>query len=343
MFVDIGASRPVECRLFATDVDLASGLIELSARAFDELEVRIGPVFAKRVQRISSTAIDLSPQLALSWRYRAGSGVGLIKHRIASVGGRGVYCRHAETGYRETFAAMFEIFVRNLRWEDRDLSAPRYESVMRLKVEDKPRGVGSLVVTELDDGTVRSERRSAILTSSPYGTVTSVDTVVVGFSRPDGTLINSVYARSENGVLVADLALDPRDDGWVVSGTLAGAEVGVGKVGSEALLSVPGQVRALRNAMRKRGASTSFEVHGWFPLLKPDRPERRVVVLGQRRDAEHFEVISKIDSVVVESVVDLSGQTTWSRWVDEEIGPVETELLRARGRIDSEESTSRSG
>ncbi len=336
MVIDIGASRPVECQVFLEDLDLASALLEFSRLSFEEIEKRNGPVISKRIQNVSADAIGLAAHLAISWRYRAGPGVGLIKHRIASVDGGGLYCRHIETGYRRTFERVFDSIARNLRWPGRAPRAVLYEAVSRVDVDAKPRGIEKVVVTDTGDGTLRSERRTSMLVSSPYGAFSSVDTVTVGFSKPDGTLINSVYARSRDGELVANLSLGPSEDGWVISDLLRDREIVDLEYGDQALSSTPGQIRELRDAMRRRGASNSFEVHGWYPRLVPERLARRVVVVGERRGEDHFEVLSKINDVLVESVVDLNGHGTWSRRVDRAIGLLETKLLHTRGRLDVE-------
>ncbi len=335
MIVDIGASRPVECQVFSEDLDLASALLEFSRLSFEEIEERKGSVISKRIQDVSAEAIGLAGHLALSWRYRAGPGVGLIKHRIASVDGGGLYCRHVEAGYRKTFERVFDSIARNLRRQGWAARAVLYESVSRIDIDAKPRGIEKMVVTDTGDGTLRSERRTSMLVYSKYGTLSSVDTVAVGFSRQDGTLINSVFARSRDGALVASLSLGPTEDGWAISDLLGDRALGDLEYGDQPLSSTPGLIRELRDAMRKRSVSNSFEVHGWYPHLVPGSPARRVVVLGKRRGEDHFEVLSKIDSVLVESIVDLSGHTTWSRWVDESIGSLETELLHARGRLDA--------
>lgn len=335
MVIEIGAARPVECLVFSKDLDLASTAIELSQQAFVELDKRQGPILSKRVYEIAASSIGVAPQLAVSWRFRSGPGVGLIKHRIASVEGHGLYCRHVAAGYRATFERVFDSIVRNMKWNGSQAPAAHFRSVSRVDLRGKPRGVATTAITDIDDDTVRIERRFSILTTSAYGNLSALDTVLVGFSRRDGTLLNAVFGRVEDRQVAANLSLEPADSGWLVSGQLSGADISVRDEEKQQLLSPLGELHSLRDAMRKRGASNSFDLHGWYPDLAPQRPVRRMVVLGKRRDPEHFEVISKIDKVVVESVVDLEGQTTQSRWLDPSIGLLETELLHTRGRIES--------
>ncbi len=331
--IDIGSEAPVECVFFEGDLDLASALIEFSDKAFDEVTKHNGAIIDRRVQQISAGAINAAPMLALSWRYQLPSGVGLVKHKIASVDGHSLYCRHIEIGYRRTFTRLFETIVRNLVRRDEAPPAPVYASVALTKLRDQPRGVEKHVVTRIDEDRVRIESRYAMLTSSRSGRLSSVDTVFVRFARRDGSLINSVYARSEDGELVTNLSLDPNDGGWVVSGTLRRSEFSRLDTGDRVLISTLGESLALQKAIAGESAARTIEVRGWYPYLEPEKPETRVVVLGQRDDEDHFNVISKIGSVVTESVVDRNGQTIWSRWLDASIGELETKQLFASGSL----------
>lgn len=331
--IDVGSEVPVECVFFDGDLDLASAMIEFSDKAFDEVTKHSGPIIARRVQQLSAGAVRAAPMLSLSWRYRVSSGVGLVKQRIASVDGHGLYCRHIEIGYRQTFARLFETIARNLRRPADQASPPLYASVSLTRLRDHPRGVEKNVVTEVDADTVRLETRYSLLTSSRYDRLSSIDTIFVRFSRRDGTLINSVYARSEDGHLVTNLSLQPNGAGWVVSGTLRGAEFSRAIDDNPVLVSTLGEALALQKAVAGDSDGQSIEVRGWYPHVDPEKPKRKRIVVGQREDADHVSVISKVGSVVTEAVVDRNGQPTWSRWLDATVGELESKQLFVEGRL----------
>ncbi len=332
-FVDIGSEAPVECTFFQGDLDLASAMVEFSERGFEKLTRHFGPILSKQPHTISAGAIGDSPTLSLSWRYRVGAETGLIKHRIGSVNGHGLYCRHAETGYVKTFARLFETIVQHLERRDVDSPEAFYTVVARTKLRGRPRGVEKLVATEVGDETVRIESRSSMLVASLYGRLSAVDSVFVRFVRRDGSLINAVYARSEDGALVTNLSLDPQSAGWAIAGIRNGLPYERQIPGVTALTSTLGEVQSLRATMREQGTGGSAETRGWYPRIDPSDLATQVVILGPRRDPDHFHVMSQIGSVVVESVVDVTGEAQWSRWLDAKIGVLETERLFRAGRF----------
>jgi len=331
--IDIGSTAPVECTFFRGDLDLASAMIEFSDRGFEEVAKHLGRVLEKQTHQITAGAIADSPTLSLAWRYRVGEGIGLIKHRIASVDGHGLYCRHVETGYAKTFARLFATMVRNLERAEKSASDPVYTVVSRTKLRGQPRGVEKHVAQLVADGSIRIESRSSMLVASHYGRLSAIDTVFVRFARPDGGLINAVYARSEDGTLVMNLSLDPRNDVWVLSGTRNGVPYEKESHGRTPPRSILAEVRALRETLLDHGADGTVEIRGWYPHIDPLKLMNRTTVVGARHDVDHFQAISKVGPVVVESVIDSTGQTTWSRWLDANIGELETELVFVDGAI----------
>jgi hypothetical protein len=330
--IDIGSATPVECTFFRGDLDLASAMIEFSDRGFEKVARHLGRVLEKQTQQISAGAIGSSPTLSLAWRYRVDGGIGLIKHRIASVDGRGLYCRHVETGYAKTFSRLFTTMVRYLERED-GLPEAFYTVVSRTKLRGQPRGVEKHVAREVGDGSTRIESRSSMLVASHYGRLSAIDTVFIRFARPNGALINAVYARSENGALVTNLSLDPRNGVWALTGTRNGVPYDQEIHGQTQPTSILGEVHALREVLRDQGPDGTVELRGWYPHIDPLRLMKRVTVVGPRRDVDHFHAISKVGPVVVESVIDAAGETKWSRWLDASIGELETDLVFVDGGI----------
>ena len=331
--IDIGSATPVECTIFDGDLDLAAAMVEFSDRGFEKIARHFGPVVTRQTQRISANVIEGAPMFALSWRYRVGTGMGLIKHRIASVDGRGLYCRHVEVGYAKTFSRLFATMVRGFESADDDTPEAVHTVVSRTKLHNRPRGVERHVTWRLDDESFRIESRASLLVASLYGRLTAVDTVLVLFARQDGSLINAVYARSENGILRTNLSLDPQRGSWFISGVRDGIPFESKDGGGGDPVSTLGELHALRAAIRDHGTDGSVEVRGWYPHIDPLKLAQRVTVIGPRRDAEHFNVISQVGPVVIESVIDTSGETTWSRWLDPSSGELETERVFCEGEL----------
>lgn len=329
--IDIGSGTPVECTIFRRDLDLAAAMVEFSERGFAKVAQHSGPVLHRQTHALSSGVVAGAPTFSLSWRYKVASGMGLIKHRIASVSGRGLYCRHIEVGYTKTFAKLFNAMVRAFESSDSGTGEALYSAVLRTKLHERPRGIERQVIHRLEDDSLRIETRTSVLVASLYGQLRGVDTVFVRFARPDGSLIHAVYARSENGELVTNLSLEPRNGIWSISGTRDRVEFQHDVKGSGNPVSTLEENRLLREAIRDQGSNGTSEVRGWYPQIEPTRLLKRTTVLGPRRDADHFHAIAKVGPVVIESVIDTRGETTWSRWLDPRVGELESELLFSKG------------
>ena len=218
--IDFGATAPAECLFFEEDLDLAGALLDLSNSAFEAVSQQLGPVANKQVRDNRAYVIGESPALSVEWLYSVGDAGGHVKHRIASVQEHAVYCRHIQSGYSKSFARLFNGLVKHLRYRQGRLWQPFYTAVWEVRLSGEPVGIEKRVYLREGGDSVRMERRSSSLLPVDGRTLMSLDTMEIHFGQSDGTLINAVHVRSENGELVSHLALDPSGEGWVVSGTL---------------------------------------------------------------------------------------------------------------------------
>ena len=118
-------------------------------------------------------------------------------------------------------------------------------------------------------------------------TLRTSDTWLFAWSRPDGTLINQRAARSENGEVAMNLALDPREDGgWSVSGKLRGKDVDYA-IDEDAPVSELGQLLAVRALLGDAGTDTA-SLPMWVPTADPSQLLNAEVTIDPRGRNEGF-------------------------------------------------------
>ena len=94
------------------------------------------------------------------------------------------------------------------------------------------------------------------------------DTWLLSWSRPDGTLINQRAAKSENGELAMNLALDPIEDGgWTVSGNFRGKDIAY-EIDAAAPISELGQFLVVRDLLGDTDRD-SASLPMWMPSADP--------------------------------------------------------------------------
>ncbi len=329
--IDIGTPRSVECFFFADELDLAAALIDYSKLAFEEFSSQLGAIEKTQVSEVEAGAIDGAPMFSVEWIYTVGGGNGHLKHRVASVADRSVYCRHLETGYRKTFARLFEEIVRNLRYPSTPRRKPFYESVVRVLFSKRPVGVERTAFYEHDEGDVRLERSSHLLLPVDGQTLMASDIVDVQFSTREGMLINAVHVQSENGGLTANLALDPSDNGWKVYGMLQEKEFASEFTGSR-IHSMLGDGKAVRQLVQKGEAGASIELGSWLPEVSPAAVTTGVVKMKGKRDDGHYNVDVSVGPLLVRTIVDDQGETVAGQT---KFGQLEFEMVQIfqRGRF----------
>ncbi len=272
MTSDIRAGAPLECWAFTTMVDLATIADSIAQQSMLAGEQTYGPLADRILYHVEAGAYDGAPYLALEWFFSMGEPpnkrVGLTKVRVAVKDDLSLACAHNFLGYRETFARVFERFVREARF-DSGAPSPYYEEVVLQKIGDQTIGVSRSTFTLDAEGDTQINILESSLVPVDGVTLSVSDTWYSGYSRPDGTLINQQVAKSENGELTMNVALAPREDGnWSVSGMLQGKEISQQLNGAVAPVSELGQMMAVQALMADAQRDvTTLDV--WVPAADP--------------------------------------------------------------------------
>ena len=121
---DIGADAPLECYLYTEEKDLATFIVNLANMTMEAQGEAYGsPAGDPSLFTVDAGAIDDAPYLALEWVYTLGEApnllIGLVKARAAVNGDVVQACVHNLVGYRDTFEAAFDEFVRSAEVPDR--------------------------------------------------------------------------------------------------------------------------------------------------------------------------------------------------------------------------------
>jgi len=287
---DIGTDTPLECWAFTSVVDpgtMAHSIAEQSMAASATLS---GPLGERQLHFLDTGAIDGVPYVALEWLYSVGEGsdkaVGLTKVRVAVDGNYSFACAHNFLGYRQTFALAFEHFVREAKTE-RTSATPYYEEIIVQRVGDQPIGVAHSMFTLDASGDTRISSMETMLMPIDGSTLTVSDTWRSGWSRPDGTIINQRAAKSENGQLAMDLALDPlKDGGWAVSGSFGGKDVEY-EIEATTPMSELGQFLTAKDLLAdtERNSAT---LTVWLPSADPSQFLTAAVAINPSGRAQGF-------------------------------------------------------
>lgn len=282
---DLGTRAPMECWVFSDTVDpatmaanVADGVIQASASAN-------GPLGQRNVFFVDAGSYERSPYLALEWMYSVGEAprakAGLAKVRVATVDSATVACAHNHVGYRETFAKVFEQLVRTARVAGE--VADYYEEIIVQTIGDQPVGIAHATFTHDEDGDTQILVVESSLIPVDNSTLHVSDTWRSSFSRPDGSLINQVVAKSENGALTMNLELGSTGEGsWLVRGTVQGKEISYEIDGTAQPMSELGQMLVVNDLLASdERDEASMDV--WLPDADPSRFLPAGVVLDAER------------------------------------------------------------
>ena len=153
------------------------------------------------------------------------------------------------------------------------------------------------------DGDTQVSNKSAMLLQRTPGQLIYQDVVDIQWVRPDGSLINALQVKAEQGRLSENLRLNPIEEGrWKAVGTLAGKDV------EFEMPQAPSSFVALAQARRQLMAApnpvgTSTEASTWSSLdLSRLLPTRATVLAPAGPSA--FAVREELGGVAIEAVLD---------------------------------------
>lgn len=334
---DVGGESAIECSVQRDELDLAGSLAGISDATFDRLEQELGPIEARRIERVDAGAFGASPFLALDWMYRVrmdgAARVGQVKHLLAIKAGRSIYCQHNEVGYAETFRRVTRALVQSIEY--RKPAAPRsaYSQISTLTIRGMRVGVETTTVVPDGKRDLRIDVRTALLVPVGGDTLQANDSFNVEFVRPDGSLINQALIESQNGELVTQLQLDPvRGKGkrWSVSGTFQTKPI------SSDLQGVPaswlGETLALRRTLEHSDGSGELKMKRWLPQADPTQLLEQTLSIRRQIDADRFAARYEAAGLEGTLVVDRTGSVA-SGSIELGFSIVEIERVHVSGKI----------
>ncbi len=310
--VVVGDALTVSCEVLRGSRDLAALLAETAEITFGQLRKANGEIEARTVEMVDAGAVDGRPYLALRWLYRARREgdvrVGGLKQFAADFGDAVVYCANDELGYVKTFDSIARTLVGGLRIEGQPVDRGHFGEVSVVSIDGQPVGVARTTLKRDADGDTQVVNKGAILVQTTPGQLMWQDTVEVQWVRPDGSLINALQVKAEQGKLSEDVRLRRGDDGrWRAAGTLAGKPVDFDLGGApNSFVTLALARRQLMARAEPVGAVS--EGTTWSSLdLSRLLPTRATVLAAAGADA--YAVREEMGGMVIEAVLDRSTGT----------------------------------
>lgn len=305
--IQLGKELTVSCEVLRGSHDLAALLAEAAEISFGELAKANGTIEARAVQAIEAGAVGDHPFLALRWLYRAKlkdeARVGGLQQFAADLGDAVVYCANDELGYTRTFDAVARALTTGLRLDGKPMQPGYFGEISVISIDGQRVGVASTSLARDADGDTKVSNKSSMLLQRTPGQLVYQDVVDIQWVRPDGSLINAVQVKAEQGKLVENLRLNPVEEGrWKAAGTLAGKDV------EFEIPKAPSSFVALAQARRQLMAApnpvgTSTEASTWSSLDLSRLIPARATVLAPA-GAEAFAVREELGGVAIEAVLD---------------------------------------
>jgi len=332
---EVAGGGPIECSVQRDELDLAGSLAGISDATFELLSQTLGPIEAKRIERVDAGSFAESPFLALDWMYRVNTDgsprVGQVKHLLASKAGRSIYCQHNEVGYADTFRRVASALVQSIEYRKPTEPRSAYTQISTLTIRGMRVGVEHTTVVPDGKKDKRVDVRSALLVPVNGDTLQANDSFNVEFVRPDGSLINQALIESQNGELVTQLKLDPvRGGSWSVSGTFQTKPI------SSALRGTPAswisETLALRRTLAHSDGSGELTLQRWLPQADPTQLFDETLSIRGQLDADRFEARYEAAGLEGTLIVDRTGSVA-SGLIELGFSIIEIERVYMSGKI----------
>ncbi|MFN7609830.1 MAG: hypothetical protein ACK5QX_02675, partial [bacterium] len=217
LMIRLGKELTVSCQVMQEPRDLAALLAETAEISFGELRKTNGEIEARAVQSSDAGAVGKHPFLALRWLYRARvkgeARVGGLQQFAADLGNATVYCANDELGYSRTFDAVARALSTGVRLDGKPVEPGYFGEITVISIDGQRVGVASTSFTRDADGDTQVSNKSALLLQRTPGQLIYQDVVDIQWVRPDGSLINAVQVKAEQGRLTENLRLNPDQEG----------------------------------------------------------------------------------------------------------------------------------
>jgi len=266
---DIGSNTPVECHVFDEAKDPANTLVKLSAKLF-EVAGRSRKIENREILAVDAGNAGPDPYLSFDWVVKIDGLAYQIKQKFATRGDRSLYCLHDESGYAIAFDRFFAGFLSSLEVEEG--GAPLYRDIMVLSIAGNEVGYQAVSIVRDADGDYRVDTQGAMLIQTASDEAMASDDQSVEFSRPDGTVINEVWATSDGRDLTR-LDLARKSGAWTVTGQMQGKPISERFEGR--LVSAVDENRRITRVAR--GELGEQRYSRWLGTMSPGKPLEHVM------------------------------------------------------------------
>jgi hypothetical protein len=217
------------CTVYTDVVDLGHALKLTAQASFEAISKALGKVDNTEIERTDAGWNGAATYLGAEWLFTVMQNkekrLGALHQLIFNKNETYVYCGFGELGYSRAFNTVAHEFVKSLETKD-DKPAPDYLDVVTVSLSDRKWGVGTIHIATDSAGDRRMTESTSMLIPVTATTLRTQDSVRVEFSSADGTLINAVAVKSQDGEFESNVKLDPvKDGGWLVTGTYKGKKI----------------------------------------------------------------------------------------------------------------------
>jgi len=272
MTSNIGSDTSMECWIYSTPMDPASLTVDTADIGIQGIVEANGELGDEFIYYLDGGVIGNHSYLALEKLFMVGTAPDLFmastKVRVANMDKFHIACSHNEIGFRETFARGFERLVLEATFDPSPIQ-PFFRQVIRLSMGGQVIGLIDSAYEIDADGDLAVKTTSASMVPVDGSTVSTEDSLIQAYWRPDGELININASSATNGELDMNLSLTLGENGgYSVAGMFQGKDLKVDIETDEILVSeVSQQLETQRMIADPEQNSITMSI--WEPSADP--------------------------------------------------------------------------
>jgi hypothetical protein len=327
--IDLGTETPVFCEVVPEGFDLSNMMRHTFNSTLQNVEALQGAVEARQLESTDAGVIGDVPYLRTDWIYvvrdeKGQKRAGGLKQVVLLKSGHGVYCAHADIGYRKTFDTLTRAFAESFEAQPAK-GTPFYKEVFTATLGSQKVGVAIMTLTRDAEGDIEVREETSFLVRSADGGVSAQDATHIAWTSDDAQLINASHFTSSNGDLDTSLSLKHDGDAWQVEGELQGKTISKRlAAGAE-----PGnwlrQTRELRELLAAE-KPTGKEHRMWLWL--DDSPETLIESVTTILEKSGADYAARSTIGPLAATLTLDPRTGTARTADVTIGPMALKLER---------------